>query len=647
MKKAFFNGTILLVIIALIGAFVFAINSPLLSLAPVSVACSDTDGGINLTLAGTTCDTTGCATDYCASSSKLAEYSCSMNRKTLSTHLCALGCINERCRLEGTRYNLYTASAKLYLNDSINNIRQAVTGTIFPTVLSTGSFNNGTAFYVPIIAIGSPKIIFSKSTNKDPKIGIYDSKNYLYNVSIIFSNPVNFTDSSSINQNIILLNRNFIVDNETNGTRLVLRDDKKYILEDNKPIKFKQINPINPTETTMIGTLVKIYGGLQGTLKIEIQVFPSDEQTITEGSYLIDPLFGTFKIDFNGVSAPESSAQRENLAINSIGNDKITLTMKDHRGLEQTINWLKSDGMGNSILADSNGNRINTIERVPVSISDYAIISNGSRGYILKVLNITNATVGYANDAVVFQDLFSNQLYDLNISSEGNGILSIENSNYLVAYSNSDLMVRHSTSLQGNVVIYPPIESSKGAKVEFYEPLTISLNNISSFKIFNGNSYVSIPVIISGTNFIVGNQTVTPNSSAISNSGKLNYEFTYYAPLTTKVFLRDILGNRISKPSIIIFEKNGYLSNYEALIAKTEGMGSSADKVGIQDIEMTWGNNRVFKNLQLISNPSFYKSMDMWGSIIILNKSNTDQFNANINYNQEQLWNSIYVSEIV
>src|SRR3989344_2614016 len=646
MKKVFFNSTILMMIIALIGTIVLAINSPLF-FSPVVAPCRDTDGGINLTLAGTACDTAGCAQDYCASTSKLAEYSCSGNRKVLNTHICALGCLNARCRYEGTRYNLYTASTKLYLNDSINKVRSSVTRTILPNLFSRNSFNNGTVYYISYISFGKIPITFSKLLNNDPKVGVYPSKSYLYNVSIIFSNNVNFSDPTLINTNFTLLRRDFVIDNETNFTRLVLRDDKKYILEDKKPIRFKQISPVNSSEVTLKETLVSFSGDLQNTNKIIVQVFDSNEQVLTEGSYLVDPFFGTFKLDFNTVSIPENSLQRESLAINPLGNDKITLTMKDHRGLEQTFNWLKSDGFGSSILADANGNRINVIEMNPVGILQYSVISNGVKGYILKVLNITNTTTGYINDIVLLEDLFSGQIYNLNISSEGNGILIIENSTYSVTYSNSDIKIRQSGISVGNVAIYPPIESSKGAKIILYEPIISSINNTSSFRIFNGDNYISVPVIISGNSFSIGGQTVNPNSSVIISSGKVSYEFTYDSPFTTKVFLRDVSGNKITKPGIIIFEKNGYLSNYEGLIVKTEGIGNSADGVGVDDVEMTWGSNLIFKNLQLNTNPSIYKSMDIWGSIISLNKSNVDQYSSNIKYNVEQLWNSIYVSEIV
>src|SRR3989344_7765265 len=294
MKKAFFNSTILLIIVALIGAIVLEINSPLL-FSPASLACSDTDGGINLTLAGTTCDTAGCAQDYCVSTSKLAEYSCSGNRKVLNSYNCALGCLNARCKYEGTRYNLYTASTKLYLNDSINKVRSSVTATILPNLLSTNSFNNGTVYYTSYISFGKIPITFSKLLNNDPKVGVYASKSYLYNVSIIFSNNVNFSDPNLINSNITLLKRNFVIDNSTNSTRLVLRDDKKYIFEDKKPIMFKQITPLNSSEFVLNGTLVSFYPSLHDTYKIDIQVFTSNEQTITEGTYLVDPFFGTFK----------------------------------------------------------------------------------------------------------------------------------------------------------------------------------------------------------------------------------------------------------------------------------------------------------------------------------------------------------------
>ena len=662
------RGIIFIVIFVLVAVSVLAFNSTfIINLAPISSAnvCRDSDGGINLTLAGTTCDSNGCVQDYCVGDLNLAEYSCSGKQKILIRHSCEFGCLNGKCGVEGYKYNLHTASTKIYLNDSINKVRQTLTETNIPNLLSDGSFNwSIETFYTAYLAIGSSNIIFAKQpvNNNDPKIGIsLDTLgNYLYNTTVTFSNNIDFTNVNSTGKNITLLKRNFVVDNETNATRLVLRADKKYILENNNPVKFKSaVNLSNGTnyfvETPIRGTLVSWSGGVQNMFKLTIQVYaPSySEDAILEGGYFIDPFFRTFKIDFNQTSVPENSWQREDFSVNPLGSDKITFNMRDYRNLEQTFNWLQSDGSGNSILADSNWNKINTAEMAVINISHYSVIGNGVKGNIIQVLNITNISDGYTNDTVLFQDLFSGQTYNLNISSEGIGQLFIENSTYTVYYTNSDIIIKYSGSSQRDRVIYAPIESSRGAKVIFYEPLTIYLNNygpnysISSFRVFNGNTYVSIPVVLSATGFSIGGQAVSTSSSAVIASGKVSYEFTYISPAITKIFLRDVSGNQITKPAIIVFEKTGYNSNYEALIIKTEGMGNGADGVGVQDVEMTWGNNVIFKNLPLNTNPSLYKSMDIWGTITSLNKSNSDQYSANIKYNYQQLWNSVYVTEIV
>ncbi|MBS3083832.1 hypothetical protein J4423_03440 [Candidatus Pacearchaeota archaeon] len=662
------RGIIFVIIVALVAVGVLAFNSTfLINFAPISSAnvCRDSDGGINLILVGTTCDSNGCVQDYCAGDLNLAEYSCSGKQKILSRHSCEFGCLNGKCGVEGAKYNLYTASTKLYLNDSINKVRQTLTETNIPSLLADGLFNWSIAtIYSTYFAVGSSKIIFAKqpTNNSDPKIGISldTSGNYLYNVTITFSTYIDFTNANSTGKNITLLKRDFVVDNETNATRLVLKADKKYILENNMPVKFKSVvNLSNGTnyaiETPIRGTLVKWLGGVQNMVKLTIQVYaPSiSEDAILEGSYMIDPFLRTFKIDFNQTSVPESSWQRENFSANPSSIDGITFNMKDYRNLEQTFNWLHSDGFGNSILADSNGNKINIAEMATINTSHYGIIGNGVNGYIIKVLNITNMPNGYTNDSVLFQDLFSGQTYSLNISSEGSGQLFIENSTYTIYYTNSDIKIKYSSSSQGDITIYPHIKTYMGANVIFYEPLTISLNNYSinssiySFKIFNGNTYSSIPVVLSATGFNIGGQVVSASSSAIINSGKVSYEFTYVSPFTTKIFLRDVSGNQVSRPAIIVFEKAGYNSNYEALIIKTEGMGNSTDGVGVSDVEMTWGNNAVFKNLQLSSNQSIYKSIDIWGTITSLNKSNSDQYSANIKHNYQQLSNSVYITEIV
>ncbi|MEK6874112.1 MAG: hypothetical protein AABW91_04660, partial [Nanoarchaeota archaeon] len=242
-----------------------------------------------------------------------------------------------------------------------------------------------------------------------------------------------------------------------------------------------------------------------------------------------------------------------------------------------------------------------------------------------------------------------------------------------------------SKTTSNNAVIYPTVQTSKGARLFFYEPVVIDLANwdgsgrhaanLTALKFPDGDGYTSITVAaqtlggptINGTfsvgGYLVNTTEMTGANSALSvksayiSVGQLTYNITssQQVPTATKngenstvvVQLMNVANATMSNPAVVLFEEkdDSTAKVYEALIVNVEGAGTTSASVGISDVETTWGRDAQFDEIQMKSATSIYKSSDFWGSIITTDQSDTDSYSATISYPDEQVYAKLYIAE--
>ena len=131
----------------------------------------------------------------------------------------------------------------------------------------------------------------------------------------------------------------------------------------------------------------------------------SDEDAIFPGGAFVDPVFGSFKIDFNGVSTPlDNTEDREIIKVSPSGNDKMNINFRSSSASEaKTVTWAYNkttaegvttgSGLGGMILADSDGDAIRTVELTNVNKSQYVVIANDKDGGgLYEVVSIYNSS---------------------------------------------------------------------------------------------------------------------------------------------------------------------------------------------------------------------------------------------------------------
>lgn len=408
----------------------------------------------------------------------------------------------------------------------------------------------------------------------------------------------------------------------------------------------------------------------QGITKMTVQVSApsSDADSIDPGKAFVDPVFGTFKVDFPGLSIPDdSTTARENIKVASIGDTALGVTFTDVSGNTKTVQYAYNDSSTGAVGLqwDSSGHNIVVQEGVYVNKSDYVVVGNEADGHLVKVSTITNQTTSYNNDAVKLTDVFTGDTYTATLTAEGSGTITIGGKVYGVSYygdnSISDdarqIVLNYPDSTTNDKVILPTISTSKGAKVMFYKPITINMNNLSNswnVDVPNGaNAYQAIPIAVATD----GNYTVNSiyaNASSgnstyvgITNTG-LTLRFKVTGANETTIYLQDPVTNTsIVNPSLVVLEEKDNNNQYQDLIVTTKLGNTATTAMSVSDVSRSWlaSTGSGLSNFRDTSyaTSTLTKEADLWGSIVTIDSGDSVHKSATISYPDEQVYAQLYV----
>ena len=133
------------------------------------------------------------------------------------------------------------------------------------------------------------------------------------------------------------------------------------------------------------GTSTTITGGTTAATKIVVSIRApnSDNDGIIPGSAFIDPVFGTFKLDFTGLSIKDDDATaREDIKVGYNGDDKMEVTFANKDGVSKTIQYAKNWTTPGQIelQRDSDGHNITVLEKQNLFKDDYVVVGNEESG---------------------------------------------------------------------------------------------------------------------------------------------------------------------------------------------------------------------------------------------------------------------------
>jgi hypothetical protein len=213
------------------------------------------------------------------------------------------------------------------------------------------------------------------------------------------------------------------------------------------------------------------------------------------------------------------------------------------------------------------------------------------------------------------------------------------------------------------MILYPTIQTSKGAKLFFYEPQTVNVTNwdglshgLTTISIPDGDGYTDITIASAGATYGDGNLSITPEggtATIIGNGtdydeasiGRLTYNVTYNAFNETKIYLISPQGGNVEEPALVILEEKDDNTQYHAIVVTTETGDDADDGIGVSDVVRSWHADGRWDAVSLASDSKKTKEIDLWGTIALVDGSDSDQKSATITYPDEQVSAQVFIAE--
>ncbi len=418
------------------------------------------------------------------------------------------------------------------------------------------------------------------------------------------------------------------------------------------------------------------------TTALTVAVFrPSSSfDAIVVGESFVDPVFGSFKIDFSGMNIPLDDTTRDTISVLNSGDDTMTLSFVDMDGNAVTQDFAQNQSSQWKLGDDSN-NTIYTIEMANASEDEYLVIGNEDYGHIIQVTDLFNSSGGdHTKHRAKFQDQASGTLYETTFTSDTTGTVIIDGKTYTVTFNDASggthrVQLKYptsdSTATTGRV-IYPTVETQRGAKVSLYEPLILNLTALdgSTFSktgtlhLPDGDGYTNVALSYNsrtggandgyGSLWTIGGTFVNLSAATASDNyttvtiGQVTYNFTgTLIRNQTKVYITNLEDNtaNIDNPGVLIFQEQDNKNNYEALFVDLEDdPEGTTNGVGLEDVYFSTPYGHWAATMA--SDSKITKDLDWYGVLTTKDATDSDQTTVTISYPDTQMYAQLYMGEV-
>ncbi|MFA5764505.1 MAG: hypothetical protein WC915_06890, partial [archaeon] len=429
------------------------------------------------------------------------------------------------------------------------------------------------------------------------------------------------------------------------------------------------------------GTYAYLVGGTTATTEIAITVFRPDSTSdaILPGESFVDPVFGSFKLTFAGLSSNLDDAGRETISVQNSGDATMSITMGDSEGNTKTFDFAHNES-SDLKLGDNSNYSIAVREMANLSYaagkSKYVVVGNEDYGHLLELYDVYNQTTGTSaitNDRVKFRDVMSGETYETTFTStEAQGTIDVDGKRYTVTFSgtgeNAGVRIKYPTSESGagEYVVFPTISTSNGGQVALYEPQTLSLSDMDGSgtdvtKLYfpDGDGYTSITlayVTAGNASWTVTGGGVSAEALNTSQSdsvdftiGGLVYNLTSVATPaanSTVLYLTNPEGTaNLGEPSVVLFEGKDDDTYYHAVVVnlETAPAGTSSDGLGVDDV--LFSSDKYHASATRASDSDYTEDVDWYGTLVVTDASDSDQKTVDISLPSEQVYAQLYLSE--
>ena len=442
-------------------------------------------------------------------------------------------------------------------------------------------------------------------------------------------------------------------------------------------------DPIDGTQAYLTGATRT---GATTAITVAVYRPGSSFDAIAVGESFTDPVFESFKVDFSGMNIPLTDTTRDIIEVLNSGDDTMTLSFTDADGNFVTQDFVQNQSSQWKLGDDSN-NTIYVREMANASEDEYLVIGNEDYGHLIQVTDLFNSSGGdHTKHRAKFQDQASGTIYEATFTSDTTGTVIIDGKTYTVTFNDAGggthrVQLKYPTSDSANAnafVVYPTIETQRGANIAFYEPLVLDLEGLNgtanggntATQVLNfpdGEDYTAVTFnYVGGGGSGDGNWTATVaggsavnlwlNTSSTQNAsiaiGQFAYNFTSTPVINqTRILLQNpeattkTASDYIYNPGLMIFQEQDNKNNYEGLFVDLEDdPEGTTNGVGVQDLLFTTPYGHW--SATLASDSKITKDLDWYGVLTTKDATDSDQATAKVSYPDTQMYAQIYVGEV-
>ncbi len=420
--------------------------------------------------------------------------------------------------------------------------------------------------------------------------------------------------------------------------------------------------------TAIDNTIVSLSVNINSTSKskltsatINVSAKDTNVDHLLGGTCIPEPVFGSLKICFNGVSPDIGDTSRTAVEVFDRGSDEAVVKFTDKKGrLKEFVFGFDSATAtdGTAIrLANNNANLIHVLEGAVIRDDDYFILSIGDFDKLdmYRLFKVTSlSSVGSASAKIALEDVLSASSLDIELGSDGFQQRTIDGFDFFfnLSANNAESFTVNwgggaaALNPGGRTTIWPLIGLEGGNTMAIIGNGTnvtnVSLTNTRGlahvFEVPTGLINISA---INGTSITLNDITTqTPssaprtitlqdfpgNASGIIQAGQQQYNVSWWGPgqnITTWVLAHTGQGIQASNPAILIIEGENDDNRFNTISIPVGDTTKGIEVEGTR-INNTDGLCDTTAELQTESNSDFRSCVTTWGSHIRLNTDEED-----------------------
>ena len=403
-----------------------------------------------------------------------------------------------------------------------------------------------------------------------------------------------------------------------------------------------------------------------GEIDINVVANDNDYDNLNVGDEFVDPVFGTFKLDFPSVSQPFDASTREDIAIKTVGDDTLKIEFTDEKGNDASIEFAHDpdkDNTGSTLaLADDDGHGIYVVEGAPVGEDNYTILNAGNdienldSQHFIQVTKIHVSDNGESTDDYVeFKDIITGNDYkveftDDDTDSDNNDFSkakTIDGKDYTIKVLNSDsyTKVRFYDDDDTSIRVFPVLTTSKGAEIAFVDDISIDATSSDVvIQLPTGKATLKTTghVEVDGTDYDVsGGDTIIP-------VGNINYLFNgdSNGDTTTGDFTvgldtdqSDSTTTSVDLGILFLEEENDQDDVYGVVI----GVDDTTKYIEVESAYYYTGSEWS-NSYEDTSNDDLTKGLDYYGTLITVDNTDNDHQVVSLSYPDTQLYANLFVA---